>query len=84
MAKIKRAIEISFIFLCLIGLLSVGLVLANNSSPVNLAGPYPYPSPDPYPAVYLPVIHKELTATLTPVPTLPPLPTPTPPSPPDP
>ena len=84
MAKIKRAIEISFIFLCLIGLLSVGLVLANNSAPFNPADSYPYPSPDPYPYLYLPVIHKDLAGTLTPAPTLPPLSTPTPPPPPNP
>jgi len=84
MAKIKRTIEVSFIFLCLVGLLSVGLVLANKPSPVNPAGGYPDPYPYPYPAMYLPVIHKSLAETLTPTPTLPPLPTPTPPPPPDP
>ncbi|HFE67403.1 MAG TPA: hypothetical protein ENJ93_09090 [Chloroflexi bacterium] len=84
MAKIKRIIEISFIFLCLIGLLSVGLVLANNSAPINPAGSYPNPYPYPYPAMYLPVIHKDLAGTLTPIPTMPSQSTPTPPPLPDP
>ncbi len=79
MAKIKRTIEISFIFLCLIGLLSVGLVLANKPFPVNPAGSYPDPYPYPYPAMYLPLIQKDLGGTLTPAPTLPPAATPTPP-----
>ncbi|HIE54032.1 MAG TPA: hypothetical protein EYP90_02425 [Chromatiaceae bacterium] len=81
MPEVKRVLEISFVLFCLVGLLSVTLVLAYSPKTDTLENFYPYPYPAPH--LYLPLIQKEWgeplpTPTNTPTPTLTPTPTVTP------